>query len=150
MAEVDPARIFCGNGLAVRPLFAFAVKSTAALPTRVRDETDFAFRHLPERFHHQLFLACPYPGLQVVEGIVLEHRHDALTHDRAGVVFGVDQMNRHTRFLLAGRQHRLEHPIAVHPWSAESRQEGWVGVEDSALERAEYEWSELLHVAREE
>jgi hypothetical protein len=66
-----------------------------------RDETNFAFRNLPKRFDHELLLSCPYSGLQIVEGIAPVHRHPALTHDGAGVVVSIHQMNRNTRFRLA-------------------------------------------------
>ena len=77
-------------------------------------------------------------GLQILEGIAPKHRHPALTHDGAGVVVTIYQVNRHTRFRLAGLQHCLEHSIPIHPRPAESRQEGRVSVEDSALESPEY------------
>ena len=118
--------------------------------SRTCDETDFAFRNLPKRFDHEFLLSCPYAGLQIVEGIAPKHRHPALTHDGAGVVVSIYQMNRNTRFRLAGLQHCFEHPIPIHPRPAESRQEGRVSVEDSALESPEYEWSQLLHVTRQE
>src|SRR5687768_1366580 len=114
------------------------------------DETDFAFRNLVKRFDHEFLLTRPYSCLQIVEGIAPKHWHSALTHDRAGVVVGIYEMNRHTRFSLAGLQYCFEHPIAIHPRSAESRQEGRVSVEDSALESPEYEWSQFLHVTRQE
>src|SRR4029079_8743213 len=103
------------------------------------DETDFAFRNLPKRFDHEFLLSRPYSGLQIVEGIAPTHRHPALTHDGAGVVVGIDQMHRQTRFRLAGLEHCLEHPIPIHPRSAESRQQGRVSVEDSARESPEDE-----------
>ena len=77
-------------------------------------------------------------AFRIVEGIAPKHRHPALTHDGAGVVVSIYQMNRNTRFRLAGLQHCFEHPIPIHPRSAESRQEGRVSVEDSALESPEY------------
>lgn len=68
----------------------------------------------------------------------------------AGVVVSIDQMNGHTGFRLAGLQHSLEHPIPIHSRPAEARQECRVRVEDSALERPEYEWPQSLHVTRQE
>ena len=60
---------------------------------------------------YEFLLSCPYSGLQIVEGIAPTHRHPALTHDGAGVVVSIYQMNRNTRVRLAGLQHCFEHPI---------------------------------------
>ena len=114
------------------------------------DEMNLAFRNLAKRFDHKFLLSCLYSGLQIVEGIAPKHRHPALTDDGAGVVVSIYQMNRNTRFRLAGLQNCLEHPIPKHPRSAESRQQGRVSVQDSAVERSENEWSHLLHVTRQQ
>jgi hypothetical protein len=114
------------------------------------DEADFAFRDLRKRFDHEFLLACLHSGLQIREEIAPKHRHPALTHDSARVVLSIYQVNRHTGFRLAGLKYCLEHPISIHPRSAESRQEGRVSVEDSAFERLEYKGSQFLHVTHEE
>ena len=65
------------------------------------DETNFAFRNLPKRFDHELLLSCPYSGLQIVEGIAPKHRHPALTHDGAGVVVSIYQIQPSIALLRA-------------------------------------------------
>jgi hypothetical protein len=60
-------------------------------------------------------------GLELDDGVISEDRNLALTHDRAGVVFGINEMNRNARFRLTGLKHRLEHTIPVHPTPTESR-----------------------------
>ena len=78
-------------------------------------------------------------ALEIVDGVIPEDRNSALTHDRAGVVLGIDKMNRNTRFRLTGLEHRLEHTISVHPTPTEFRQECRMSVENSPLESSEYE-----------
>lgn len=61
-----------------------------------------------ERFDHELFLSSPHAGLQIVDGVTPEDRNLALTHDRAGVVLGINEMNRNARFRLTSLKHRLD------------------------------------------
>jgi hypothetical protein len=73
-------------------------------------ETNVTCGNPSKRFDHELFLSCPHTSLEIVDGVIPEDRNSALTHDRAGVVLGIDKMNRNTRFRFTGFEHRLEHP----------------------------------------
>ena len=73
---------------------AHQYRSALSVWSATCDETDVAFRNLPKRFDHEFLLSCPYSGLEIVEGIAPKHRHPALTHDGAGVVVSIYQMNR--------------------------------------------------------
>ena len=108
-------------------------------------ETNVACGDSCKRFDHELFLSCPHAGLEIVDGVIPEDRNFALTHDRAGVVLGINEMNRNARFRLTGFKHRLEHTIPVHPTPTESRQECRMS-ENSPLESSEYEGPQFLHV----
>src|SRR5262249_31651781 len=96
---------------------------------------------------HELLLSCPHARLEIVDGVVPENRYFALTHDRAGVVLWINEMNRNARLRLTSRKHRLEHTIPEHPTPAESRQECRMSVENSPAECSGYVRPWFLHVA---
>src|SRR5262245_379103 len=123
-----------------------ALGSNARVVTSPCGETDVTCGDSRKRFDHELFLSCPHAGLEIIDGVTPKHRNFALTHDRAGVVLGINEMNRNARLRLTGLKHRLEHTIPVHPTPTESRQECRVSVESSPLESSQDEGPQFLHV----
>src|SRR5262249_39037561 len=103
------------------PAAGFRLPASGFRLTAQRDEMDFAVRNLPQRFDHEFLLSCSDSRLQIVEGIAPKHWHPALTHDGAGVVLSVYQMNRTARSRLTRLQHCLEDSIPIHARPAESR-----------------------------
>jgi len=55
-----------------------------------------------KRFDHELLLSCTHASFEIIDRVIPERRNPALTHDRAGVVLAINEMNRHARFRLAG------------------------------------------------
>jgi hypothetical protein len=88
---------------------------TDARLARPYGETDITCGDSCKRFDHEVFLSCPHAGLEIADGVAAEDRNFALTHDRAGVVLAINEMNRNARFRLTGLKHRLEHTIPIHP-----------------------------------
>src|SRR5262245_51259785 len=126
---------------------ACCVRAKSASPC---GETNVTCGDCCKRFDHELLLSCPDAGLEIVDGVIPENRNFALTHDRAGVVLGINEMNRNAGLRLTSLKHRLEHTIPVHPTPTESRQECRMSVENSPLECSEYEGPQFLHVAGQE
>src|SRR5262245_29704880 len=109
-------------------------------------ETNVTCGDSGKRFDRELFLSCPHAGLEIVDGVIREDSNSALPHKRAGGVLRINEMNRNARFHLTGLKHRLEHTIPVHPASTEFRQECRMRVENSPVERSEYEGPQFLQV----
>jgi hypothetical protein len=109
-------------------------------------ETNVTCSDCCKRVDHELLLSCTHAGFKIVDRVIPEDRNSALTHDRAGVVLAINEMNRHARFRLTGLKHRLEYTIPVHPMPTESRHECRMSVENSPLESSESEGPQFLHV----
>jgi hypothetical protein len=95
------------TGLANRRIQPRRLMITPAVGSNARlaspcGETNVTCGDSCKRFDHELFLSCPHAGLEIVDGVISEDRNFALTHDRAGVVLGINEMNRNARFRLTG------------------------------------------------
>ena len=75
-----------------------------------------------KRFDQELMFARQYTGLKRCRCVVLEHWHPTLRNDGALIVLLTDNMNRHPRYRVAGRQYGLVHGNAVPTLSAMRRQ----------------------------
>jgi hypothetical protein len=82
-------------------------------------------------------------------GVVGVDRDRSLCDHRAGVVIGVDQMDRRRRVADTGGEDGLVDPISVHSRSAERRQRCGMSVDDPAGERCEGPRADLANVPRE-
>src|SRR5262249_27862872 len=115
-----------------------------------RRQTDPASGDCCERVNDERFLSILNPGLESRDRIATQHGHSTLCNRRPGVVVRLNVMNRDARFRFTGLQNGLKNTTAVHPLATELRQEGWMCVENPALELRKHAWPQLLHVSREE
>src|SRR3972149_4476680 len=71
------------------------------------------------------------PRREAFERVALEHRHRGLRHDRTAIRSIVHEMYCTPAHGDAGVEHRLVHPLPVHPLAAEGRQQRRVCIQDT-------------------
>src|SRR5688572_12374334 len=97
-------------------------------------EPDFSRGNLRQGLNHKLLLPCSDARFECVKRVPWKDLDLALAHDRAGVVLGIHEVNRHARFCFVRLEYGGKDAIAVHALPAELGQQGGMSIEDSAFE----------------